>query len=140
MKSAGEYAASLLIRRRYTKSELIRKMKEKRYASEEIDAVVEYLSENGSLDDADYARRYVHDAMCLKGYGKLRVRRTLAEKGVCSEAIEAALFQCPQDEKESILAYLQRHKDLNRDQAIRRLVGRGFQYYDIEEVWDSLYG
>ena len=140
MKSAGEYAASLLIRRRYTEKELVRKMTEKKYSPEEIEDVVLYLKENGSIDDADYARRFAHDAMLLKGYGKLRVRRQLREKGIDDAVIDEVLFATDIDEKDTILKFLEKHKDVEKESAIRRLMNRGFQYYDIEEVWTKLYG
>lgn len=140
MKSAGEYAVTLLIRRRYTEKELVRKMTEKKYSPEEIEDVVLYLKENGSINDADYARRFTHDAMLLKGYGKLRVRRQLREKGIDDAVIDEVLFATDIDEKDTILKFLEKHKEIEKESAIRRLMNRGFQYYDIEEVWTKLYG
>ena len=140
MKSAGEYAVTLLIRRRYTEKELWRKMAEKKYTPEEIEDVVLYLKENGSLDDTDYARRFTHDAMLLKGYGKFRVRHQLREKGVDDAIIDDVLSATDIDEKDIILNFLQKHKDVEKESAIRRLMNRGFQYHDIEEVWTKLYG
>ena len=140
MKSAGEYAASLLIRRRYTEKELLLKMKQKQYDSEETEEIVAYLKENGSLDDADYAKRYVHDALHLKKQGRIRIRRELLQKGINEDVIENAFQSIIFDEKESIEAFLLKIKTPEQESAIRRLAYRGFSYEDIQEVWAKIYG
>ena len=59
--------------------------------AEEIDEVIAELLEFGYLDDARYARVFTQDKRALEAWGNERIARSLRERGIERELIEAAL-------------------------------------------------
>lgn len=141
-EKAKECAFWYINKRRYTKKELTEKLIKREYDRELAIDVVSYLEEHGYIDDRDYARRYVHDAVIIKKHGSVRIKTELAQKGikgiVVDEALEMYVY-----EKTDALAELVASKaasiDFNDEKAKNKLVAflvrRGFKY---TEVFDAI--
>jgi regulatory protein len=84
-------AYRLLGHRSRSRAELRRRLLQKDHGEEVVDGVLERLTEDGLLDDAEFARRYVADKRTLSRWGEQRIRRGLAELGVAPAVIDAAV-------------------------------------------------
>lgn len=130
-------------KRRHTKKELIDKLVKRDYDISVATEVADYLEEAQYIDDADYARRYILDAVRIKKHGLVRIKRDLAQKGVGRQIIDSVIENLDLDTN-SVLTNLIASKafnmDLDDEKQLNRLYGfllrRGFKYGDIS---DALY-
>lgn len=90
-RSAVEAAMLMLGRRDYSEQEMQQKLTLKGYDEAEIKTTLTRLKDLEYLDDAKYARHFVNDKARLSGWGVLRIRSSLKQKGVSEKAIDAAL-------------------------------------------------
>lgn len=91
-------AMRYVARRARTCAEVRRKLREKGHPSPAIDGAVARLKELGYLDDAEYAREYVRSRFRAKGYGPVRLKHELKERGVARLQIEDAMLELDHDE------------------------------------------
>lgn len=95
---------------------------------------IAHLEEIGQLDDARFARCYADDKQELSGWGAVRVREALLERGVAPEHIEAALAGDGQEmQVERASALLVRRgqpldDDAGRARALGYLTRKGYTY------------
>ena len=128
-------------KRRYTKKELVDKLIKRDYDISVATEVADYLEEAQYIDDFDYARRYIHDAVKIKKHGVIRIKRDLALKGIDRQIIDHVIDSIELDIK-SVLYDLIELKaismDLDDDKQLNRLYGfllrRGFKYGDINNA------
>ena len=90
-RSAVEAAMLMLGRRDYSEQEMQQKLTLKGYEDAEIQSTLARLKDLEYLDDAKYARHFVSDKARLAGWGVLRIRQSLKQKGVAEKAVDAAL-------------------------------------------------
>lgn len=83
-------ALRLLARRDHACSELKRKLKQRRYESEEIDAVLTECRRLNYLDDRKYTFSQI-EHLRRKGYGPHRIQQILKTKGLASDLISKAI-------------------------------------------------
>lgn len=76
-----------------TKNELFSSMQKKGYNKESCDFAIVTLEKQGYLNDASYAKSYVHHKIITSSYGPARIRKDLEQKGICQEDCVAALFE-----------------------------------------------
>ena len=81
-----EYGMKLLSRKRYTKAELCRRLQEKGFECAED--VCERFLELNLLDDREYARCFISDAMKISGKGERVIRLELKRKGISDSIID----------------------------------------------------
>ena len=91
MINARDYALYLIEFRDRTEKELREKLTAKGYSEEHIEDTAEFLKSYGYLDDKRYASHFIHDAINLKKWGKIRIRTELLRKGIDREAVEFAI-------------------------------------------------
>lgn len=128
-------------KRRHTKKELINKLVKKEYDINVAQEVADYLEEAGYIDDADYARRFILDAVNLKKHGFVRIKRDLLIKGVDRSIIDDVVYDLNLDTN-FVLGNLIESKgsnmDLTDEKNVNRLKGfllrRGFNYSDINNA------
>ncbi len=89
-RSARHAAMDLLSRREHTRRQLADKLRSRGYDDTEIDEAITRLADEGLQSDARFAEAYVHQRR-ERGYGPLRIRRELAERGVDDGLIAAAM-------------------------------------------------
>ncbi|MBA2504821.1 MAG: RecX family transcriptional regulator [Thermoleophilaceae bacterium] len=133
-RRAFDYAARALSSRDRTVAEMRAFLERKRVEPAMIDEVVADLTETGTLDDADYARRFAEDKRSLAGWGSQRIERELERRGVAANHIDAAVGALGTDnERRTALDLLTQRfprgcpDDRERDRAWRLLVRRGFE-------------
>ena len=124
-------ALRLLGRRDYSAAEITRRLVERGYAREAVEAAVADLEAGGIIDDRRAAEVHVRTASRLKGRGALRIRRELEARGIRAEAIDYALAGLsPDDDRAAIRRFLERKPPPDTPQVRRRLfqqlVRRGF--------------
>ena len=85
-------------RRARTCEEVRRKLREKDHPEHAVEAAVARLKELDYLDDAEYAREYMRSRFRSKGYGPVRLRRELKQRGVDRHEIEDAMLLLDEEE------------------------------------------
>ncbi len=91
--SALETAFRILARRDHTRHELALKLGNKGFDRAAVASALQRCSELGYLEDAKTAM-IIAGQLADRGYGPLRVRQTLMQKGVDEALIEDALARC----------------------------------------------
>jgi regulatory protein len=81
-------ALKLLARREHSGQELRRKLRAKGYAPGQVDAVTDALACEGLLSDERFVESYVQGRV-RRGWGPLRIRAELGERGVEGELLNA---------------------------------------------------
>lgn len=130
MPLAKERALQLLGYRERSAAELLSKLKDGGYPESVASAIVARYQEVELVDDTRFAFAWTRSRLA-GGYGVRRISRELAEKGVSSDVIDAALEQAGDqtDEPELALRSLRGRAPRDRQDSqrlIRRLLGRGF--------------
>ena len=87
MRSARNTAMDLLSRREHIRQQLADKLRQRGFDDEEVGSALSQLESEGLLNDARFTESYLHQRM-LKGFGPLRIRHELSEKGVRAELID----------------------------------------------------
>ena len=80
----------LLDRREHGRAELARKLRQRGAAGEMIDAELERLAEEGLLSDQRFLECFIR-SRANAGYGPLRIRDELGQRGLPRSAVERAL-------------------------------------------------
>ena len=83
----------MLSRRELSTQQVRDRLLERDHGREEVEAAIERLLENGSLDDARVARAYIRTALKVKGRGRLRIQRELQELGIPKDVAAEALAE-----------------------------------------------
>ena len=134
--SALDSAFRILARRDHTRKELADKLRQKGHDRAATDGALARCRELGYLDDSKIAIN-IAGHLVENGYGPLRIRQTLGQKGLDDTLIETALARCG-DEAAQIrsarrmlakkASRLSRETDpwKRRQKAYRFLSGRGF--------------
>ena len=85
--SARNKAMDLLSRREHSYKELYDKLRLRDYDSDEIETALGKLVTENLLNDERFTGSYVHYRV-QKGFGPLRIRNELSEKGVDNELVQ----------------------------------------------------
>ena len=112
-------------------------------SEEAIAGAVEYLSEYNFLNDEEYAELFARDKQNLNGYGPVKIRYLLKQKGIKEEYISRALKKFTHEVEIEMVEKIVDKKyvrgdGLSKDKSkiIRFLLSRGFQYPAIKVVMD----
>jgi len=134
----------LLARREHSARELAVKLEARGYTAADVAVALAALAAKSLLSDERFSETYVHHRIA-KGYGPLRIRHELAQRGVAAQLIEQALEQADVDWPQH-LAGVRAGKFGNRmpagfpEQARqgRFLQQRGFSTEDIRRLFRNL--
>ncbi len=88
--SARNQAMDLLARREHSARELRHKLARRGFGPDEIEQALEGLQADGLQSDARFAEDYCRSRIG-RGFGPLRIRAELGERGVAGSHVEAAL-------------------------------------------------
>ena len=91
LMTAHNCALNLLAIREHTKFELHRKLMAKGFAADEIAKVVQELEKQGLQSDKRFTESYV-TMRSKRGFGPIRIKAELCERGVDQELIEQILL------------------------------------------------
>jgi len=109
-----------------------RKLAQRGYPAEEVDAALDRLSSEGYLDDEAAARGFVAGRLGKGALGRARLAAELQARGAAAEAIEAALAELPQDDlpaaREAAARYVRGQRGGKADPGAlaRHLARKGF--------------
>lgn len=90
-RSVYDQALSLLEFRARSVAELRRKLLDKGNPAPEVDVVIEKLTGQHLLDDADFARQFARNKILGPGVSRFRIIQELARKGIARDLAERAL-------------------------------------------------
>ncbi|MBQ9936099.1 MAG: regulatory protein RecX [Lachnospiraceae bacterium] len=137
--SAFDKAVNLLTFKSRTTQEIIKRLNEKGYSSEEIDEAVEKLSYYGYLNDQNYTISYIMDNAAKKG--KKLISIELEQKGIDKNILDGVYSEVNIDEDVSIDNIIKQRfsqADLCDDKVYRRIINyflrRGFTYDSVKRV------
>ena len=117
-------AVKLLSVREQSRHELRRKLRARSADAELIDAVLDDLERRGLLSDERFAEAYV-EQRSRKGYGPLRIRAELSERGVGHEVAARWLDEGPYDWGEILVRTAERKFGETAATDVRALAKRG---------------
>lgn len=100
-------ALRLLAQRDHTRGELLRKLLQRGFIESAINPVLNQLETQGFINEPQFAEHYIAERM-KKGFGVLRIRGELREKGLSGTLIEQAFEPVKNEWAECIAAAHQR--------------------------------
>ncbi|AJE15935.1 MULTISPECIES: recombination regulator RecX [Stutzerimonas] len=124
-------AMDLLARREHGRAELTRKLRQRGAPAELIEAALERLADEGLLSESRYIESFIR-GRASSGYGPLRIREELTQRGLPRGEVEQALQACGYDWGEQLEALWQRRFGVlpgdprERARQTRFLVYRGY--------------
>ncbi|HEY9149781.1 MAG TPA: regulatory protein RecX [Gammaproteobacteria bacterium] len=89
-------ALGLLARREHSRLELARKLRQRGMAGADLEQVLDELVAARLLSDTRFAEEYAR-SRASRGYGPLRIRAELRERGIDDAGIQAALAELGED-------------------------------------------
>ncbi|MEF3318405.1 regulatory protein RecX [Peptoniphilus grossensis] len=152
LKFEDEKTEALLLSYRFlqrnkTEKQLIDYLYKNKISGEIIDTVIPILNEKKYLNDEDYARRYLNDAMNIKKYGKIKIIYMLRSKGIKNDIIEKIMrdydYELEYLNAEDLLSKKldSEEKDPKKiNSAKKYLQGRGFEFEIINFAVDEFFG
>ena len=136
-------AMDLLARREHGRIELARKLRLRGASADLIEPALDRLAEEGLLSEARYLESFVR-MRANAGYGPLRIREELAQRGISREDTELALRDSGFDWHEQLVAVWERKFSgvLPQDPRERAKQGRFLSYrgYPLDMVGRLLSG
>ncbi|MBQ9569174.1 MAG: RecX family transcriptional regulator [Alloprevotella sp.] len=100
------WATARCARSECCRSEMVRKMREKGADSDMACQVADRLEEERYLDDARYARAFVHDRTLYERWGRMKIQQALMQRGVSPSLITEALQTIDEDQYQETLREL----------------------------------
>jgi regulatory protein len=92
-EDALKRAAALSSNQERCSSDIREKLKTWKVSEKDADKIIQVLTREKFLDDARYAAFYVRDKFRFNGWGKIKLRVMLNQKGIPGPLIEEALAQ-----------------------------------------------
>ncbi|MBI5050109.1 MAG: regulatory protein RecX [Nitrospirae bacterium] len=147
---AKVYALKLLSYRSRSKKEVIQKLKEKGFDTQEIDRVVDFLEGAGFIKDAALAESLLRNAVERKYLGRKGIKMLFARRGIEKELTDETLSTLTEDiERESAMRLAEKklktlrnfpsgNADIIKQKLWMMLVRRGFSGHVINSVIKSL--
>lgn len=136
-------AMDLLARREHGRVELTRKLRQRGACPDMIDIALDRLTEEGLLCESRYLESYIR-YRARSGYGPLRIREELNQRGLSRADIEEALRECDFNWQEQLQETWQRKfsGQLPEDPKERARQGRFLSYrgYSLEMIGRLLSG
>ena len=132
-KSAKEYAMLLVSTHTYTEKALTDKIRSKKiYSDVDISEAVEYVKGFGYVNDRRLAENSLQK-LAARGYGKMKICRYLASKGISEEVIDSLDFS------EIDFVYyckrlMEKHAGKPHEKIMRALLNAGYSYDEIAEA------
>lgn len=132
------------LQRNKTKKQLVDHLYKNKIQREIIDTILPILEEKKYLNDEDYARRYLNDALNIKKYGKNKTRYMLMSKGIERNVIDKVMENYDYElEYMNALALVE--KRISKDESDPKkiystknyLQGRGFEFEIINLTVDD---
>ncbi len=143
---AYEYALNLLSARAYSSRNLRRKLVQKEFDPEEVEATMERLTASSLLDDAKFAAEYARQKLVVGGISARRVEQELQKKGIDRRKAKEAVASAVDDESVDSGASAEKaarkkfkslsglEPDIKRRRLFAFLARRGFDLDDVKRA------
>ena len=92
MPGARKAAMDLLSRREHSRKQLVDKLRQRGFEAAEISPVLDKLEKENLLNDERFAESYLNQRI-QRGFGPLRIRQELVERGISSDIIQHHMEQ-----------------------------------------------
>ena len=143
-KSEALLLSYKFLQRNKTRQQLVDYLYKNKIQRDIIDLILPMLEEKNYLNDEDYARRYLSDALNIKKYGKIKSRYMLMSKGIDKNIIEKVMENYDY-ELEYMNALELIEKRISKDETDPKkinstknyLQGRGFEFEIINFTLDD---
>jgi len=135
-------AMDLLARREHGRAELSRKLRQRGAAQDLIDPALDRLAEEGLLNESRYLESYIA-SRARAGYGPVRIREELSQRGLPRGEIDSALSESDVDWSENLReVWRRKFARLPQDVRERAQQGRFLSYrgYSMEAISRLLSG
>ena len=99
--SARNKAMDFLARREHSEQEIRHKLRSREFDEDAIESAIDGLKEDGLLSDQRFTEAYVYQRFNA-GYGPLKIRYELQQKGVDSSLVDACLMPLDDDWQQSM--------------------------------------
>lgn len=126
------------------KKEIFTKLDTFELAEDDYDFIVDFLNDEGYMNDERYCRSYVKSKLNLKKWGVNKIKLSLIAKGVDREIIDDVISEIDQDSYKEELVNLLKNKKINESdpykrkaRLIRYAVGKGYSLSMVMEVLGS---
>lgn len=131
-------AISQIARRQRSEWEVQDYLKRKGYSPETIEYVVNKLSKQGYLNDANFAEAWVRNRRLLKHTSQRKLWQELKQKRVADDVINQVLANDETDETQVLQELIERKKQQSRYQDQQKLIAyllrQGFNYQEIKDA------
>jgi len=142
-KRATKRAMNLLKDRRYTRHQLIEKLRAGDYAQNCIDAAIAYVEGYGYIDDLQYALDFI--TYRASQLNRRQIEQKLIRKGIDSKVIDQALKSFYDEgnlieEEQQIRSFLRKknyddlEEDSKRQKVLAALMRKGYRYEQIRDA------
>lgn len=133
---------NLISKRPRSEWELQDYLKRKDYDQEEIESILNMLSDRGYVDDTSFARRWIENRRLLKATSKRRLRQELRQKQIADDIIDITMQEDDTDERDILRDLVERKRKQTRYQddlkLMQYLSRQGYNYDDIKSVLNDL--
>lgn len=126
------------------KKEIFTKLDSFELSESDKNFIVEFLLDEGYINDERYCRSYVKSKLNLKKWGVNKIKLSLIAKGIDRDIIDAVVSEIDQDSYKEELVNLLKNKKINENdpykrkaKLIRYAVGKGYSYSLVMEVLGS---
>ena len=123
------------------KKEIFTKLNTLELTDDDRDFVVEFLKDEGFINDERYCRSFVKGKLNLKKWGVNKIKLSLIAKGVDREIIDEVISEIDQDSYKEELVNLLKNKKINESdpykskaKLIRYAVGKGYSLSMVMKI------
>ena len=126
------------------KKEIFTKLNTFELTDSDRDFIIEFLQDEGFINDERYCRSFVKGKLNLKKWGVNKIKLSLITKGIDREIIDEVLAEIDQDSYKEELVSLLKNKKINESdpykrkaKLVRYAVGKGYSLSMVMEVLNS---
>lgn len=126
------------------KKEIFTKLDSFELSESDKNFIVEFLLDEGYINDERYCRSYVKSKLNLKKWGVNKIKISLIAKGIDRDIIDAVVSEIDKDSYKEELVNLLKNKKINESdpykrkaKLVRYAVGKGYSYSLVMEVLGS---
>lgn len=134
--SALNLALSSLSRSSQPSDRIRKKLVLRGFSEQTAQSIITRLREDGYLNDDEYARKFVNDAIRLKKWGMIRIKNELIKKGIQQESIRKATDQHPESGNKEVIQLVRKKFGTSPDpiRVTRFLQYRGYSWEEINRI------
>lgn len=127
------------------KKEIIEKMSSMELSNEDENFIIDFLQEEGFINDERYCRNYVKSKLNLKRWGINKIRLSLITKGIDKNIIDDVLSKIDRDTYKEGLVNILKNKKINetdlfkhKAKILRFAMSKGYSISDILEAFEQI--